>query len=172
MGSSKSLAGAVEEGAVAPDFTARDQQNREVSLSQFRGQVVVLYFYPKDDTPGCTKEACGFRDEYQALKKAGAVVLGVSTDPVESHAKFARKYELPFTLLADENRQVVKAYGVWGKKKFMGREYEGTHRGTFLIGPDGVIRRVWREVKAAEHAAEVLAAVKELGLTPAKRAQS
>lgn len=162
MGKATSMNIAVAEGAAAPDFTAKDQHGRTVSLGQFRGQVVVLYFYPKDDTPGCTKEACGFRDEYDKLQRAGAAVLGVSTDSVASHEKFARKYNLPFSLVADEAREIVKAYGVWGKKKFMGREYEGTHRVTLLIGPDGVVRRVWTEVKPAEHAAEVLAAVEAL----------
>jgi peroxiredoxin Q/BCP len=162
MGKAKSQSAAVTVGSAAPDFTAPDQHGNQVSLSQFRGQVVVLYFYPKDDTPGCTKEACGFRDTHEALQQAGAVVLGVSTDSPASHQKFARKYHLPFSLLADEERHLVKAYGVWGKKKFMGREYEGTHRVTFLIGPDGVVRQVWQDVKPAEHAAEVLAAVQEL----------
>ncbi|MCX8157654.1 MAG: thioredoxin-dependent thiol peroxidase [Verrucomicrobiae bacterium] len=153
---------AVGVGDPAPDFTAQDQHGRTLRLSQLRGQVVVLYFYPKDDTPGCTTEACAFRDEHTALQQAGAVVLGVSTDSAASHDKFARKYNLPFSLLADEDRHIVQAYGVWGKKTFMGREYEGTHRVTFLIGPDGLVRRVWTEVKPATHAAEVLAAVRDL----------
>lgn len=162
MAKNKTISTAVAAGDAAPDFTARDQTGNTISLAQWRGRVVVLYFYPKDDTPGCTKEACSFRDHFADLQQAGAVVLGVSTDSVASHEKFARKFELPFPLLADEARRIVQAYGVWGKKNFMGREYEGTHRVTFLIGPDGVVRRVWADVKPAEHAAEVLAAVKAL----------
>jgi peroxiredoxin Q/BCP len=119
----------------------------------------VLYFYPRDDTPGCTKEACGFRDVFRQLEQKGAVVLGVSTDPVKTHAKFADKYKLPFTLLADEGKQVVQSYGVWGEKKFMGRKYLGTHRVTFLIGPDGKIKQIWPSVKPEEHAAEVLSSI-------------
>jgi thioredoxin-dependent peroxiredoxin len=147
------------EGDMAPEFTAAASGGGMVSLSDFRGKNVVLYFYPKDDTPGCTKEACAFRDDFAALKKKGAVVLGVSTDPVKSHAKFAGKYKLPFTLVADEERKIVNAYGVWGEKRFMGRKYMGTHRVTFLIGPDGRIRKIWREVKPAEHAREVVEAI-------------
>jgi peroxiredoxin Q/BCP len=143
----------------APDFTAATQDGAQVSLSDYKGKNVVLYFYPRDDTPGCTKEACGFRDEFGALKKKGAVVLGVSTDSVKSHEKFARKHELPFTLLADEDKKIVEAYGVWGQKSFMGRKYMGTHRVTFLIGSDGKIKRIWREVRPAEHVKEVLEAL-------------
>jgi len=119
----------------------------------------VLYFYPKDDTPGCTKEACGFRDQHAAFQKKGAVVLGVSTDPVKSHRKFTDKFSLPFPLLADEDRKLVTAYGVWGEKVFMGRKYMGTFRVTFHIGPDGRIRNIWKTVKPEEHPAEVLAAL-------------
>lgn len=148
-------------GDPAPDFVAPSQTGATVSLAQFRGkQAVVLYFYPKDDTPGCTREACAFRDEWAALQKAGVVVLGVSTDPVKSHAKFAEKYQLPFPLLADEDRKIVTAYGVWGEKTFMGRKYQGTHRVTFLIGTDGRIRHIWDKVKPETHAAEVLAAAR------------
>src|SRR5439155_1406966 len=116
-----------------------------------------LYFYPKDDTPGCTKEACAFRDHFSDFKQKGAVVLGISTDAVKSHDKFVAKFKLPFTLLADDDKQIVQAYGVWGQKSFMGRKYMGTHRVTFLIGPDGRIRRVWPKVKPEEHADEGLA---------------
>ena len=130
-----------------------------MSLSDFKGKNVVLYFYPKDDTPGCTKEACAFRDHFAAFKNKGAVVLGVSIDPVKAHDKFVQKYKLPFTLLADEDRKIVEAYGVWGQKSFMGRKYLGTFRVTFLIGPDGVIRKIWPSVKPEEHAEEVLAAL-------------
>jgi peroxiredoxin Q/BCP len=146
-------------GDKAPGFTVQTQEGKSVALADFRGKHVVLYFYPRDDTPGCTKEACGFRDVFSQLQQKGAVVLGVSTDPVKTHAKFADKYKLPFTLLADEGKQVVQAYGVWGEKKFMGRKYLGTHRVTFLIGPDGKIKQIWPSVKPEEHAAEVLSSI-------------
>jgi thioredoxin-dependent peroxiredoxin len=146
-------------GTIAPDFSAQTQAGQTISLQNLRGQPVVLYFYPKDDTPGCTKEACGFRDQYSQLQAKGAVLLGVSADSVKSHTKFARKYTLPFPLLADEDHQIVRAYGVWGQKKFMGRTYEGIHRVTFLIGTDGIISHVWTKVKPETHAAEVLAAL-------------
>lgn len=149
----------LKEGDPAPDFTVPASSGGSVSLSNFRGQPVILYFYPKDDTPGCTKEACAFRDEFAAFKKKGAVVLGVSVDGAKSHTKFIEKYKLPFTLLADEEKKLVQAYGVWGKKTFMGREYMGTHRVTFLIGPDGLIKRIWPEVKPEQHAREVLEAL-------------
>ena len=144
-------------GDKAPDFSAPGSGGGTVALSDFKGKHVVLYFYPRDDTPGCTKEACAFRDEFAALKKKGAVVLGVSTDPVKAHDKFVEKYKLPFTLLADENHAIVEAYGVWGEKSFMGRKYQGTHRVTFLIGPAGRIQKIWPTVKPEAHAAEVLA---------------
>lgn len=144
-------------GKAAPDFKLPDQNGDMHSLKQYRGQWVVLYFYPKDDTPGCTVEACSFRDNFSALKKLDAAVLGVSTDPAKKHAKFAEKYELPFTLLADEEKKVVGLYGVWGKKKFMGREYMGTNRVSFLIDPKGKIAKKYDPVKPAEHVAEVLA---------------
>ena len=149
----------LKEGDKAPDFTAATNGGGRVSLSEFEGQHVILYFYPRDNTPGCTKEACAFRDEFTAFKRRGAVVLGVSTDPPKSHDKFIEKYQLPFTLLADADKQVVKAYGVWGEKNFLGRKYLGTHRVTFLIGPDGRIKKIWPTVKPAEHAREVLAAL-------------
>lgn len=146
-------------GDKAPSFTAPNQDGARLSLSDYLGRPVVLYFYPRDDTPGCTKEACGFRDAFSDFKKKGAVVLGVSTDSAKKHAKFASKFKLPFTLLADEDKQIVQAYGVWGEKRFMGRKYQGTHRVTFLIGADGTIKHIWPEVKPTEHAAEVLAAI-------------
>jgi thioredoxin-dependent peroxiredoxin len=149
----------LREGDVAPQFTAATQEGTPVALSDYRGKNVILYFYPKDDTPGCTKEACAFRDDFAAFKKRGAVVLGVSIDSAASHARFAVKYKLPFVLLADEDKSIVQAYGVWGPKTFMGRKYLGTHRVTFLIGTDGRIRKIWPEVKPAEHAQEVLAAL-------------
>ncbi|MBE0545483.1 MAG: thioredoxin-dependent thiol peroxidase [Verrucomicrobia bacterium] len=149
----------LKEGDQAPAFTAATSGGGKISLADFQGQHVILYFYPKDDTPGCTKEACAFRDHFAAFKKKGAVVLGVSTDPVKSHDKFVEKFNLPFTLLADDDKKIVEAYGVWGQKSFMGRKYLGTHRVTFLIGPDGRIKKIWPKVKPEEHAAEVLAAL-------------
>jgi len=150
----------LKEGDKAPAFTAQTGEGRTVNLSDFKGKHVVLYFYPKDDTPGCTKEACGFRDNLKAIENAGAVVLGVSTDSVKSHEKFTEKYKLPFALLADEDRKIVHAYGVWGEKTFMGRKYMGTHRVTFLIGPDGRLRKIWSKVSPEAHANEVLEALK------------
>lgn len=149
----------LKEGDKAPGFTTTASGGGTVSLSDFKGQPVVLYFYPKDDTPGCTKEACAFRDLYADFKKKGAVILGVSIDSAKAHDKFAGKFKLPFTLLADENKAIVQAYGVWGEKVFMGRKYLGTHRLTFLIGPDGRIKKIWPKVKPEEHAQEVLAAL-------------
>jgi peroxiredoxin Q/BCP len=155
----KALELKLKEGEKAPDFTADTSGGGRISLSDLAGKNVILYFYPKDDTPGCTKEACAFRDSYQKFLDSGAVVLGVSTDPVKSHDKFVKKFNLPFTLLADPDKQIVEAYGVWGQKSFMGRKYMGTHRVTFLIGPDGRIKRIWPQVKPEEHAAEVFAAL-------------
>ncbi len=144
----------------APDFTLTDDSGVERRLSDYRGHPVVLYFYPKDDTPGCTTEACAFRDAYSEYTQAGVTVLGVSPDAVKSHAKFKTKYKLPFTLLADEGHAVCELYGVWGRKKFMGREYDGVFRTTFLIGPDGTILKVFENVKPDGHSVEVLAALK------------
>lgn len=146
-------------GDAAPAFSAETSGGGKVSLAGFKGKNVILYFYPRDDTPGCTKEACAFRDQFAEFKKRGAVVLGVSTDSVKAHDKFVEKFKLPFTLLADEDKKIVAAYGVWGEKSFMGRKYLGTHRVTFLIGPAGRIRKIWPAVKPDEHAAEVLAAL-------------
>ena len=144
-------------GDKAPDFSAKDQSGNTVSLSDFKGKKVVLYFYPKDDTPGCTKEACNFRDNFELLKKKGYVVLGVSVDSERSHKKFIEKYELPFTLISDTEKQVVTAYGVWGKKKFMGREYMGTARVTFVIDENGIIEKVIDKVDTTDSTAQVLA---------------
>jgi peroxiredoxin Q/BCP len=149
----------ISAGEPAPDFTLADEEGRMHSLSDYSGKPVVLYFYPKDDTPGCTKEACGFRDDYSAYEEAGVVILGVSPDTSKSHAKFKTKYELPFTLLADPDHDVLKLYGVWGLKKSFGREYEGVFRTTFLIGEDGKILRVFKKVKPAVHSAEILSAL-------------
>ena len=140
----------------APAFSLLDQNGVMRSLKDFHGQWVVLYFYPKDDTPGCTKEACSFRDGFVRFKRQGVVVLGISADSVKRHAKFVEKYELPFLLLADEQKTVVEQYGVWAKKKFMGREYMGILRTTFLIDPWGNIIKVYENVKPDEHADEVL----------------
>jgi peroxiredoxin Q/BCP len=146
-------------GDKAPAFKAATNGGGTVSLADLKGKQIVLYFYPKDDTPGCTKEACAFRDVYAQITKKGAVVLGVSVDPVKAHDKFVEKFKLPFTLLADVDHQIVEAYGVWGEKQFMGRKYMGTNRVTFLIGADGKIKAIWPKVKPEEHAAEVLAAL-------------
>ena len=152
----------LKEGEAAPDFTALTNGDEEISLSQFRGQTVVLYFYPKDNTPGCNKEACGFRDVHTEIISKNALVLGVSADSVTKHEKFIEKFELPFKLIADENKDICNAYGVWGEKKFMGRTYLGINRQTFLIDGDGVIRKIWLKVKVAEHAKEVLDALNTL----------
>jgi peroxiredoxin Q/BCP len=146
----------------APAFRLPDQTGKVHALKDYVGKWVVLYFYPKDDTPGCTKEACNFRDHFMSLKRAGVAVLGVSVDPVKKHAKFVEKYSLPFTLLSDENKEAVEKYGVWGKKKFMGREYMGTFRATFLIDPQGKVAKVYEDVKPDQHAEEILADVKVL----------
>ncbi len=140
----------------------RDQDGKEHSLKDYSGQWVVLYFYPKDDTPGCTKEACSFRDNLPKFKKGKAVVFGVSIDPVKKHAKFAEKFQLPFTLLSDEDKKTVEAYGLWAKKKFMGREYMGTLRTTFIIDPQGKVAKVYEHVKPEGHAEEVLKDLIEL----------
>lgn len=144
----------------APDFTLPDEKNESHRLSDYRGKPVVLYFYPKDDTPGCTTEACSFRDDYSAYEKAGVVILGVSADSAKAHARFKEKYHLPFTLLADEDHKVCELYGVWGRKKMMGREYDGIFRTTFLIDAEGKVKSVFKNVKPAEHSAEVLEAFK------------
>lgn len=149
----------LREGEPAPDFAAVAQDGTKVTLAGCKGRSVILYFYPRDDTPGCTKEACAFRDYFGEFEKKGALVFGVSPDSAKSHLKFAEKFKLPFTLLADEEKKIVQSYGVWGEKSFLGRKYFGTHRVTFLIGPDGRIRKIWPKVKPAEHAQEVLDAL-------------
>jgi peroxiredoxin Q/BCP len=149
----------VSEGEQAPDFTLESDTGEEVSLSDLRGKPVVLYFYPKDDTEGCTAQACGIRDAYGEFERAGAVVLGVSPDSVKKHVKFKQKYELPFTLLADPEHELAERYGVWGEKKYMGRSYMGINRTTFVIAPDGAVRKVFEKVKPLTHADDVLAAL-------------
>ncbi len=149
-------------GAQAPDFNLPDQDGVVHSLSEMKGSWVLLYFYPKDDTPGCTKEACMIRDQFPDFLTLGIRVFGISADSPKSHKKFIQKYTLPFTLLADETKEVVKFYGVWGKKKFMGREYEGIFRTSFLINPEGAIAKIYEQVKPEEHANEVLRDIKIL----------
>ncbi|HMD89059.1 MAG TPA: thioredoxin-dependent thiol peroxidase [Anaerolineaceae bacterium] len=149
----------IQANIMAPDFTLPDENGSLTTLSSFRGKPVVLYFYPKDDTPGCTTEACSFRDDYSIYQEAGIVVLGISPDSVKSHTKFKNKYNLPFTLLADEGHKVCELYGVWGLKKAMGREYYGVFRTTFLIGPDGKLIKVFENVKPDGHSAQVFAAL-------------
>ncbi len=148
----------LKEGSTAPAFKTKDANGETVSLKDLRGQKVVLYFYPKDDTPGCTKEACSFRDAFSQFKKKGIAVLGVSPDKEASHQKFVAKYKLPFTLLADTDKSIAEAYGVWGEKKFMGRTYMGVHRTTFLIDEKGKIKKIFEKVKPEDHANEVLEA--------------
>ncbi len=149
----------LQAGDEAPDFTLETGDGQTVHLGDLRGQPVILYFYPRDDTPGCTVEACSFRDMTPEFEKRGALVYGVSADSAKSHVKFTQKYGLNFPLLADTDHAVSEAYGSWGKKKFMGREYEGIFRNTFLIGADGRVARVWEKVRPAGHAEEVLSAL-------------
>jgi peroxiredoxin Q/BCP len=149
----------VSEGEPAPDFTAMTDAGERVSLSDFRGRAVVLYFYPKDDTPGCTAQARGIRDAYPEFKGAGAVVLGISPDDEQSHVKFKEKYDLPFTLLADPEHEIAERYGTWGEKRYMGKTYWGVSRTTFLIGADGTVVKVMHDVKPDTHADDVLAAL-------------
>ena len=148
----------IKEGNAAPDFTATNTNGETVRLKDLRGKKVVLYFYPKDDTPGCTKEACSFRDSFAQFRKQGIEVIGVSTDSEASHKRFTTKYKLPFTLLADTDHSIADAYGVYGEKKFMGRTYMGVKRMTFLIDEKGKVRKVFEKVKPEEHAREVLEA--------------
>jgi peroxiredoxin Q/BCP len=142
-------------GDTAPQFTLKDQDGIDHSLSQYLGKKVLLYFYPKDDTPGCTTEACNFRDGYEEFSKMGLVILGVSKDGMKSHKKFAEKFSLPFPLLSDETGEMIEAYGSWGNKKFMGREYMGILRNSFLIDEEGKIAKIYESVKPAEHAEEI-----------------
>ncbi|QNK62090.1 thioredoxin-dependent thiol peroxidase [Pedobacter sp. PAMC26386] len=150
----------LKEGQKAPEFTATDQDGNTVSLGQFSGKIVVLYFYPKDDTPGCTAEACDFRDNYQGLKAKDIVVLGVSVDDEKSHQKFATKHSLPFTLLADTDKKIVEAYGVWGEKNMYGKKYMGTNRTTFVIDENGVITHIIKKVDTKNSTAQILELLK------------
>jgi thioredoxin-dependent peroxiredoxin len=149
----------INAGIPAPGFTMLDENSKPHSLADYQGKPVVLYFYPKDDTPGCTTEACNFRDDYDVYQKAGVIILGVSPNSSKDHTKFKTKYNLPFTLLADTDHKICEAYGVWGRKKFMGNEYDGVFRTTFLIGRDGVIIKVFENVKPDGHSKEVLEAL-------------
>ena len=149
----------IEEGKAAPDFELQSDSGETVKLSDLRGKPIVLYFYPKDDTPGCTTEACEFRDAYDVFRERGAEVFGVSPDDVSSHEKFKTKYELPFTLLADPDHAVAEKYGVWGERKFAGKSYMGINRSTFVIDPDGKVARAMIGIKPAGHAEEVLNAL-------------
>jgi peroxiredoxin Q/BCP len=144
-------------GATAPAFSAPDQSGKTVSLSDFKGKTVILYFYPKDDTPGCTVEACSFRDGQAGFKKKGAVIIGVSPDNAKAHTKFIEKFSLPFTLLSDGDHKIAEAYHVWVEKSMYGRKYMGMERSTFVIDPHGKLKAIYRKVKPAEHTAEVLA---------------
>ena len=143
-------------GAKAPAFSAPDQSGKTISLADFPGKTLVLYFYPKDDTPGCTVQACSFRDNHAAFKKQGAVVIGISPDNGKKHTKFIEKFELPFTLISDTDHQIAEAYGVWVEKSMYGRKYMGMERSTFVIDPKGTIEAIYRKVKPAETVAEVL----------------
>ncbi|MBN1797918.1 MAG: thioredoxin-dependent thiol peroxidase [Spirochaetales bacterium] len=146
-------------GKKAPDFTLTDDKGTTASLSQFKGKKVVIYFYPKDNTPGCTKEACAFRDIYDVLLAKGAVVIGISADSENSHAKFKEKYDLPFFLLSDPEKKVIKEYGAWGEKKLYGNSFLGIIRSTFIIDEKGIISKVFPKVTPKDHADEVLAAL-------------
>lgn len=156
------LAAPIKPGLAAPEFDLEDDEGKLRRLSEFRGKPVILYFYPADDTPGCTKEACNFRDDYSAYLKAGVTILGVSPDSVKSHAKFKKKYGLPFPLLADAGHHVCSRYGVWGSKTFMGRTFQGVLRTTFLIDRQGTIARTFEQVRPSEHSEEVLTALRDL----------
>lgn len=151
----------LKEGDKAPDFNSKDQDGKPVKLKDFKGQRVVLYFYPKDDTPGCTKEACSFRDADDVYRKKGIKVFGVSTDDEKSHQKFISKFQLPFDLLADTDKSIVESYGVWGEKSMYGKKYMGTNRKTFLIDENGKIAKIFDKVNVEQHADEVLAAFGE-----------
>jgi thioredoxin-dependent peroxiredoxin len=145
-------------GDKAPDFKGKDQNGKQIGLSNFKGSKLVIYFYPKDNTPGCTAQACNLRDNYELLMSKGFKVIGVSADDTKSHQKFIEKYELPFPLIADTEKEVIKAFGVWGPKKFMGKTYDGIHRTTFLINENGVIQEVITDVKTKDHTIQLIGA--------------
>ena len=147
----------LKQGDAVPNFSAKDDQGNTISLSDYKGKKLIVFFYPKANTPGCTAEACNLRDNYEALKAAGYELLGVSADSQKKQSNFKNKFEFPFPLLADEDKTVINAVGVWGLKKFMGREYDGIHRMTFLIDENGVVERVIEKVKTKDHAAQILA---------------
>jgi peroxiredoxin Q/BCP len=147
----------LKEGDKAPDINALDQNGNAIHLSDFSGKKVILYFYPKDDTPGCTAEACNFRDNYSILKEKGFAIIGVSADDEKKHLKFSTKYELPFTLIPDTEKKVITDYGVWGLKKFMGKEYDGIHRETFVIDKNGLIEKVYLKIKTKQATEQILA---------------
>lgn len=149
-------------GSIAPDFELLDQEGNLHTLHDYKGKYILIYFYPKDNTPGCTKEACKIRDSFSGFQQYNAVVLGISTDSVKSHLSFSTKFHLPFPLLADEQKRIVDLYGVWGKKKFMGKEYMGTNRTSFLIDPEGIIIKIYDQVKPETHAEEVLKDIQSL----------
>lgn len=157
------MATTLTEGQKAPAFSGKDQDGNKVSLAQFKGQKVVLYFYPQDNTPTCTEQACNLRDNFSVLKKEGFVVLGVSPDDETSHKKFEAKFKLPFTLLADPKHTIIDKFGVWGEKQLYGRKYMGLHRTTFLIDEKGVIRKIFLKPKSKQHTEEILKAWKEIG---------
>lgn len=146
----------IKAGDKAPDFKVVNQNNVEVSLGDFKGKKLILFFYPKDNTPGCTAESCNLRDNYSQLNSLGFEILGVSADSIESHQKFIAKYDLPFDLLSDTNRELIQSFGVWGPKKFMGKEYEGIHRTTFIIDENGIVEKVFSKVKTKEHSEQIL----------------
>ncbi len=152
----------IEEGKAAPLFTLKDKDGNKVALKDFKGQPVVVYFYPKDDTPGCTTQACDIRDQWSALQEAGAVVLGISPDPAEAHQRFVDKYDLPHTLLSDPDRKVMEKYGAWGEKNMYGKKTVGVIRSTVLVGPSGRVAKHWKRVQAKKHAEQVLKALAEL----------
>ena len=148
----------LKQGDAVPDFTAKDEQGNSISLSDYKGQKLIVFFYPKANTPGCTAEACNLRDNYKALQDEGYALLGVSADSEKKQANFKEKYDFPFPLLADEDKKVINTFGVWGPKKFMGKEYEGIHRTTFVIDEQGKVERVIDKVKTKDHAAQILEA--------------
>ena len=148
----------LEEGAVAPDFTGKNQDGKEIKLSDLKGKKVILYFYPKDNTPGCTAESCNLRDNYADLTSKGFEVIGVSPDGETSHQKFIGKFDLPFNLIADTEKEILKAYGAWGLKKMYGREYEGVLRTTYVINEEGKIEKVFKKVQTKDHSAQILKA--------------